>query len=528
ADFIAEGVDQTRGWFYSLLAIATGLGDALPNNSAGSREPEAGSKTEMASVPASRLPAPGLAAPYRSVVVNDLVLDQEGQKMSKHKGNVVDPWRVLREYGADAVRFFLVASSDVSLPRKFDERLLREVAVRFFLALKNIYSGVFAQYANFGWSPSDADPAPAARPLLDRWILSRLTAVETEVDAALERYDATAAANVLRLFVEDEVANWYVRRSRDRFYDVDGEDNRGAFATLHEVLVVCCRLLAPIAPFMSDWIHRELTGESVHLASFTRDESMPRDPALEGAMSAIRTLAGLGRAAREAAGLKVRQPLRRAVCVAPGVDQPLLEALVPLLAAELNVKSVEFAKSGDAFVSLRAKPNFRALGKKFGKQTPLAAATIAALTAEQLHAFEHGEPLSVSVDGATHALAVEDLEILKSASGELLVQETAGFVTAVDPTVTEELRLEGLAREIISRVQRMRKEAGLSVSDRIRLMIGGDPDIAAAVAAHRAWIAGEVLATELLDTPGIFQDSLAEQAVDLEGVAARIALTRTE
>ena len=309
---------------------------------------------------------------------------------------------------------------------------------------------------------------------------------------------------------------------------MDGEDNRGAFATLHEVLVVCCRLLAPIAPFMSDWIHRELTGESVHLASFTRDESMPRDPALEGAMSAIRTLAGLGRAAREAAGLKVRQPLRRAVCVAPGVDQPLLEALVPLLAAELNVKSVEFAKSGDAFVSLRAKPNFRALGKKFGKQTPLAAATIAALTAEQLHAFEHGEPLSVSVDGATHALAVEDLEILKSASGELLVQETAGFVTAVDPTVTEELRLEGLAREIISRVQRMRKEAGLSVSDRIRLMIGGDPDIAAAVAAHRAWIAGEVLATELLDTPGIFQDSLAEQAVDLEGVAARIALTRTE
>jgi isoleucyl-tRNA synthetase len=462
------------------------------------------------------------------VVVNDLVLDQEGQKMSKHKGNVVDPWRVLGDYGADAVRFFLVASSDVSLPRKFDERLLREMAVRFFLTLKNLYSGVFAQYANFGWSPSESDPAVEDRPPLDRWILSRLAAVESDVDDALERYDATTAATTLRKFVEDELANWYVRRSRDRFYDVDGADNRAAFATLHEVLVVACRLLAPIAPFMSDWIHRELTGDSVHLAPFTRAEHASRDVALERAMAAIRELAGLGRAAREGAGLKVRQPLRRAVCVAPGVEQSLLEQLVPLLAAELNVKTVEFAKSGDALVTLRAKPNFRALGKRFGKKTPLAAAAIGAFTSDELHAFERGEPLAVTVDGETHALVADDLEILKSASGELLVQEAAGFVTAVDPTVTDELRLEGLARELISRVQRMRKDSGLAVSDRIRLVIDGDPDVASAVSVHRAWIAGEVLATELLHTPGIFQDSLAEQVVDLEGVTARIALTRTE
>jgi len=505
ADFIAEGVDQTRGWFYSLLAIAAGLGDALPNNEVGSRS----------------------TAPYRSVVVNDLVLDSEGQKMSKHKGNVVDPWRVLADYGADAIRFFLVASSDVSLPRKFDERLLREMSVRFFLLLKNLY-GFFTLYANFGWSPSPLDPGADERPPLDRWMLSRLAAVEAEVDGALERYDATSAARALMGFVDDDVANWYVRRSRERFYDVDGADNRAAFATLHEVLVVCCRLLAPIAPFVTDWMHRELTGETVHLAPFARGRRDDRDKALELAMEGIRRLATLGRAAREAASIKVRQPLRRAVCVAPGLDATLLGALVPLLAAELNVKQVEFADSSDAFVILRAKPNHRALGKRFGKATPLVADAIRAFTSDDLRAFERGEPLAVTVDGETHMLAPDDLEILKSASGELLVQESGGFVTAIDPTVTDELRLEGLARELISRVQRMRKEAGLAVSDRIRLRITGDPEVVAAVSRHRDWIMSEVLATELLDTPDIFQDSMAEQAVDLDGLAAHIALTRTE
>ncbi len=512
ADFIAEGVDQTRGWFYSLLAIAAGLGDALPNNTVESREPNAGN---------------GIASPYRAVVVNDLVLDANGQKMSKHKGNTVDPWTVVGEFGADAVRFFLVATSDVSVPRKFDERAIREQAVRFFLTLKNVYDGVLRQYANFGWVPSEQDPPPARRSPLDRWMLSRLNAVEAQVDDALERYDATEGARRLMTFVDGDVANWYVRRSRDRFYEVDGDDNRAAFATLHETLVVTCRLLAPFAPFLSDWMHRELTGESVHLAPFVRAQRAPRDPALEQAMEAIRQLSTLGRAAREAAKLKVRQPLIRAVCVAPGVDQRLLDQFVPILAAELNVKSVEFASSGDALVMLRAKPNFRVLGKRFGKKTPLAAAAIAAFSSDELRDFEAGRPLAVTVDGETHELVPEDLEVQKSASGELLVQEAAGFVTAIDPTVTEQLRLEGLARELISRVQRMRKEAGLAVSDRIRLAVWGHPDALAAVGAHAGWIAGEVLATELLQESGILHDSV-EQAFDLDGVEAHIALTRTE
>jgi isoleucyl-tRNA synthetase len=507
ADFIAEGVDQTRGWFYSLLAIAAGLGDALPNNTGRSS-----------------------AAPYRAVVVNDLVLDSDGQKMSKHKGNVVDPWRVIGEYGADAVRFFLVATSDVSVPRKFDERAIREQAVRFFLTLKNVYSGVFAQYANFGWSPSSADPEPASRSLLDRWMLSRLAAVESQVDDALTRFDATAAARALMAFVDDDLANWYVRRSRDRFYEVDGDDNRAAFATLHEVLTVSCRLLAPFAPFLSDWIHRELTGESVHLAPFTRENPYARDPALEAAMDALRQLATLGRASREDAKIKVRQPLARAVCVAPSVDQRLLDRLVPLLAAELNVKKVEFASSADALVTLTAKPNFRALGKRFGKKTPLAAAAVAAFSADELRAFEAGRPLAVTVDGETHQLTPEDLEIHKSASGELVVQQAAGFFTAIDPAIDDTLREEGLIRELISRVQRLRKDSGLAVSDRIRLAISGGTEITSAVSKHRDWISSELLATELLYGPDSLQGNLAAsaQTLDLDGVLVRVALSRIE
>ncbi len=502
ASFIAEGIDQTRGWFYSLLAIAAGLGDALPNNTG--------------------------ASPYRAVVVNNHIRAADGKKMSKHLGNTVDPWRVLEDYGADAVRFFLVSTADVSVPRNFDERAIREQSVRFFLTLKNVYSGVFAQYANFGWSPSSSDPEPEMRPLLDRWMLSRLAALESSVDDFLDRYDATAAARAIMLFVDNEVANWYVRRSRDRFYEVDGADNRSAFATLHEVLTVSCRLLAPFAPFLSDWMHRELTGESVHLAPFTRQHRAAREGPLEAAMEAVRELATLGRAAREAAKIKVRQPLTRAVCVAPGADATLLEQLIPLLAAELNVKSVAFAKSGDALVTLKAKANFRALGKKFGKKTPLAAAAIGALSADDLRAFEAGKPLTVTVDGETQELSAEDLEIHKSASGDLLVQEARGYVTAIDPTVTDALRLEGMARELISRVQRMRKEAGLAVSDRIRLAITGDAEVKEALDGHRQWIANEVLATEVLDDPGSLQDSLIIQAVDLDGISAHIALTRME
>ncbi len=508
-DFIAEGQDQTRGWFYTLLAIAAGLGDALPNNASQS------------------------AAPYRAVVVNGIVTDAEGKKMSKSRGNIVDPFEVVERHGADAVRLFLVSSSKVWEERRFDENAIRQTAGRFLRTLRNIYSGMFANLANFGWSPSDVDPAVHDRPLMDRWILSRLSAVEAEADDALLRYDATGAARAVMELVDDDVANWYVRQSRSRLWAKDNifdDDTNAAFATLHEVLVVVSRLLAPFTPFMSDQLHRELAGTSVHLAPFVRDAgSRYRDEELEAEMRMIRALATLGRAAREQVGINVRQPLSRMVCVAPGVRHDRLRELFPVLRAELNVKQVDLVSSGDALVTLEAKPNFRALGKKFGKKTPLAAEAVSAFTSEHLRAFEQGAELVVTVDGETHGLEPDDLTIVRRASSTLVVEHDGLLFAAIDPIITPALKREGLARELISRVQRMRKDAGLAVSDRIRLWVDGDADVVQAAAEHREWIADEVLATTVaVGEDGQGRPMLARQHVDLDGIQADLALTREE
>ena len=503
ADYIAEGVDQTRGWFYSLLAIATGLGDALPNN------------------------APGTAAPYRAVIVNDLVLDANGQKMSKSRGNTVDPWTVIPEHGVDAIRLFLVSASQVWIPRRFDEATIRETAGRFLVTLRNTYSGIFAQYANFGWAPSERDPAPAARPALDRWVLSRLAAVEGEVDRLLEAYEPTLAARAIMEFVDEDVSKWYVRLSRARFYDVDTDDARAAFATLHEVLLVSCRLLAPFAPFVTDWMHRQLAdGRSVHRAPFVRGAgAAPRDEGLEAAMAAVRTLAGLGRAAREEAGLRVRQPLARLVGVVPRALEAGAAALAPLLQAELNVKAVVLAASADDLVTLSARANFRTLGKKFGKATPAAAAQVAALDAATLRAIERGDVVTITVDDVTQPLSAEDVVITRAATGDYVVAGDGVYLAAVDPVLTDALRREGTARELVSRLQRMRKEAGLAVSDRIRVRIGGAPSVIEAARGYEAWIAGEVLATsyevvEAAAPPG------PAVATDLDGVTAWMTIDR--
>jgi isoleucyl-tRNA synthetase len=508
ADLIAEGVDQTRGWFYSLLAIATGLGHSP---SRAGEEPHAGG-----------------AAPYRSVVVNDLVLDKDGVKMSKSRGNAVDPWGVLETHGADAVRMFLVASSQVWLPRRFDESLIRETIGRFLLTLKNVYSGIFATYANFGWAPSLDDPAPDNRQPIDRWVLSRLATVERQCDALLNEYQATHAVNAVMEFFMGDVSNWYVRLNRHRFYDTDTADNRAAFATLHEVLTVTCRLLAPFAPFVSDWIHMELTGESVHVARYVRTEPTRIDAALERAMSDVRALATLGRAAREEAGIKVRQPLASLLCVLSGHNaEDVTRSLVPLLASELNVKRIDFASSADDFVTLEAKPNFRTLGKKFGKDTPAAAALIAALGSDVLMTFERGDVVTVTTDTQSHALDAEDVTIVRRASGDLVVKYADGYVAAIDPVVTPELRREGVARELVNRVQRLRKELDFAVSDRIVLTVAGGTELTEAVAAHRDWISAEVLAPELHSVP-LLDGTHPAHHLDLDGIAADVSLTRIE
>ena len=521
ADFIAEGIDQTRGWFYSLLAIASGLGDALPGNLLAHESHSA---------------AVGDTAPFRAVVVNDLVQDAQGQKMSKSRGNVVDPATVIPRHGADAVRLFLTTSSQVWMPRRFDEAGIRDTAGRFLLTFKNVYTGIFAEYANFGWSPSASDPEPKNRPLLDRWVLSRLATVEKEVDELLGRYEATTAAKTVMTFFDEDVSKWYVRQSRARFYQVDQDDNRAAFATLHEILAVTSRLLAPFAPFITDWVHRELTGTTVHLAPFTRRHTDSIDVDLDRAMTHIRALSTLGRAAREEAGVKVRQPLSRLVCVVPTtgvaargaagkVSEQLLSQLSPLLAAELNVKAVEFISSADDLVTLEAKPNFRSLGKKFGNRTPLASKAVQSLSSEALREFEAGKPLYVSVENESRELSAEDLTVVRRASGDLMVKEEAGYFAALDASVTRELRLEGLARELVSRIQRLRKDSGFAVSDRIRLEITADAEVEEAARAFSKWIADEVLAVDV-KVGGKNQSNYATHALDLEGLSATVAMER--
>ena len=526
ADFIAEGVDQTRGWFYSLLAIASGLGSVLPNNEPlGEREPGTGNREQQlrgVPVPGSPFPVPG--SPYKAVVVNDLVLDAHGVKMSKRLGNIVDPWTVIPKYGADAVRLFLISSSQVWKPRAFDEAQIREGVTQFLVTLKNVYSGMFALYANFGWEPSALDPAPADRPPIDRWMLSRLATVEADVDALLVAFDATAAARTLMSFVVDDVSNWYVRRSRARFYEVTSPDNRAAFATLHEVLVVTARLLAPLAPFLSDWLHRELTGISVHLAPYRRPDPGPSDPALERGMREIRTLARLGRAAREETAIKVRQPLSRLVYVVPQALAADVGSLSDLLEAELNVKRVDLASSADSLVTLHAKPNFRSLGKKFGKNTPLAAQAVAAFTSDELRSFEHGQPLAISVGNDSRTLDHEDVSILRRATGALAVKEENGRVAAIDPTITPELRREGIARELVSQLQRLRRDLGFLVSDRIRVWIAAPAETYEAISEYAGWIANELLAREIVAGEAPAGQQVHE--LDLDGSTVRAALSK--
>ncbi|MBA4160423.1 MAG: isoleucine--tRNA ligase, partial [Gemmatimonadetes bacterium] len=332
ADFICEGVDQTRGWFYSLLAISTLLG----------RGPS-----------------------YRNVVVNDLILDAEAQKMSKSRGNVVDPWEALGEFGADAIRWYLLTTSHPWLPKRFDPDGVREVQRKVFDTLRNSYR-FFALYANLeGWTPSAEEEEPATAPLMDRWLRSRLADVSQTVLDALEAYNLTHAVRALGDFVVDDLSNWYVRRSRGRFWgSADAGDTRAAFAALHGALVVVARLMAPVAPFFADWLHRALEADaSVHLARFPAFDPADRDVALERGMAAVRRLSALGRAAREEVGIRVRQPLAVLYAVTPP-DTELGAELLEILRDELNVHRVEFMDRAEELVSFLARPNFRALGAR--------------------------------------------------------------------------------------------------------------------------------------------------------------------
>ncbi|MDP3774676.1 MAG: isoleucine--tRNA ligase [Gemmatimonadales bacterium] len=491
ADFIAEGVDQTRGWFYSLLAIATTVFDRTA---------------------------------YRNVIVNELILDSSGQKMSKSRGNVVDPVAAVEKYGADAVRLYLLLSSQVWLPKKFDEKSIPDVAGNVLEKLRHIYH-LFQLYAE-DWAPSSADPKPADRPLADRWLLGRLARTVREVRAAWDGYDVTVGTRAIVAFVVDDLSNWWVRQSRVRFWVPGGTADPAALATLHEVLCVTARLLAPAAPFLSDLIHRALAGASVHLAPFPEAPEVIEGEALDRAMDVVRRLASLARGAREQVSLRVRQPLARLLAAIPAdVDRGLFESLVPLLVAEVNVKRVELVGQGTDLVSLEARPSFRALGKRFGKATPEAAEAVRKLAPEEVVRFDAGEPVEIVVQGARHALQPDDVIVHRHARGDVVVETDGEVVAAIDPTLTDDLRQEGLAREVVSRVQRLRRDAGYKVTDRIELWVDGDETVRSTARRHAEYIAGETLARSVAVEAAPPAADLV-QDMDVDGFKARLGVKR--
>jgi isoleucyl-tRNA synthetase len=504
ADFICEGLDQTRGWFYSLMAISSML---------------------------------DRGAPYRNVVVNDLLLDAEGQKMSKSKGNTVDPWQAIDDHGADSVRWTMLVGSNPWVPKRWDPEALRENERKFFDTLANTYR-FFRMYAETsGWKPSGADPAPAARGVLDRWLLSRLASLTSEVRREMDAYEPTKAYRAVADFVDD-LSNWYVRRSRDRFWgDGDDPSGRSAFRTLWEALRTVALLIAPATPFFADWLHRALTGESVHLAAYPEVNEDALEPELEAQMASARTLVSLGRAAREDVKIRVRQPLRKIQAVVPsGVE--IRDGVLELVKDELNVKEVGFIGSAEGMVRLDPRPNYRALGPRFGKATNDAANVIRALSQDQLAAFRDGEAVSITVGDTTEELQPEDLEIVEEASGEDVVKSESGHTVALDPVLDDELREEGMARELVNRIQRIRKDAELEISDRIELGVYGAADVVAAANAWADFIRGETLALDFaIGAPdGAAPDREADPAdgwlvfreVDLDGTPAHIGLRRAE
>ncbi len=497
ADFIAEGVDQTRGWFYSLLAISTLLFDE---------------------------------GPYRAVVVNDLVLDEDGQKMSKSRGNVVDPWQALSDHGADAIRFYLLASSNPWLPKRWDSDGIRETNRKLFDTLRSVYR-FFALYAGLeGWSHEQSNARPAGERLpIDRWLLSRLDSLAIAVSADLERYDLTRAARRLSEFVLNDLSNWYVRRNRERFWATrpGGSDDLwtdDAFATLHETLATTAVLLAPFAPFLADWLHRELMGGSAHLVDYPT-ASGRRDERLEAEMEDVRTLVTLGRAAREEAGIRVRQPLPGIQVTLPG-GRRLSDAMDEILRDELNVREVVFLAADADIIRLSAKPDFGRLGPRFGDRTPIVARLIDELDASALQELRDGTNVVVELDGAKVEILPEDVRIVEEAKGDLTVKAGGGYVVGLDTSLTEELLAEGLAREVVSRIQRLRREAGLEVSDRIRLAVAGSESLEEVVRSHRDRIGGETLALKI--ETGVAAAAGLEHVHELEigGEKVTVALSR--
>jgi len=480
ADVIAEGLDQTRGWFYSLLAIGSFLCEAEP-------------ALETGHV-------------YKCCVVNGLVLDKDGVKMSKRLGNIVDPWMAIAEHGVDAVRWYLMGSGAPWLPKRFDLAGVLEVRRRVLGTLYNSYR-FFAEYARIdGFDPDSAEiPPPAERPEIDRWLLSRAQSLVGEVRRAFDAYDLTGGCRALEGFIVDELSNWYIRRNRRRFWKGEnGADKLAAHATLCAALSTVAQLLAPVAPFSAEllWGRLRSDGSSVHTQLLPEPREELIDQELEESMRLVVRVVEMGRALRERSGLRVRQPLRGLHVRAS--DPAALELLGgPFATAqvldELNIKAWGSLDGDDGeLCALRAKADFKRLGKRLGKRMKAAAAVIAELPSGPVAALRGGAPVTIEVDGEPLEITPEEVQITVETRAEFDVETDGHFVVFLDTELDEDLVAEGLAREVINRVNGLRKESGLSVETRIRLRldVAGEA-LLRALDGYSALIAGETLAEEL-------------------------------
>ncbi|MBG8554540.1 isoleucine--tRNA ligase [Hymenobacter guriensis] len=493
ADFIAEGVDQTRGWFFTLHALGVMLEDSVA---------------------------------FKNVMANGLVLDKNGNKMSKRLGNAVDPFATISQYGPDATRWYMIANAQPWDNLKFDLAGITEVQRRFFGTLFNTYS-FYSLYANLdGFQATETGRVPHAElSELDRWILSKLQSLILEVRGYYDGYDPTKAARAIQDFVTDQLSNWHVRLSRRRFWKGElTQDKRAAYETLQECLVTVAQLMAPIAPFFAEWLYKNMTdglrqngetqqwaAESVHLTLLVQADEARIDKALEERMELAQRISSLTHSLRKKSVLKVRQPLQRIlVPVLNDTTREQVGKVEDLICAEVNVKHVEFLDDTSGVLVKSVKPNFKRLGQQYGPKLKVVGARIQQMTAEEISTLEKTGQLAVEIEGETYTLAPDDVEIRTDDLPGWLVATDGPLTVALDVTLTDELRQEGVARELVNRLQNLRKDSGLEVQDKIRVTLQQQPELEAAVQSFGSYIREEIQALALDFAPEISGGSVLE------------------
>jgi len=474
ADFIAEGVDQTRGWFYTLHAISTLVFDSVA---------------------------------YKNVVSNGLVLDKEGKKMSKRLGNAVDPFETMEKYGADATRWYMISNANPWDNLKFDLDGIEEVRRKFFGTLYNTYS-FFSLYANLdNFSYKEKEIPLKERPEIDRWVLSELNTLIKNVEIFYDDYEPTKAARAIQNFVTENLSNWFVRLSRRRFWKGEyGQDKISAYQTLYTCLVTVAKLGSPIAPFFMDQLYRDLTTvsaikntESVHLEKFPTFNKGIIDVSLERKMQKAQTISSMVLSLRKKEMIKVRQPLQRIMIpVLDSQDKEDIEAVADLIIAEVNVKEIELIDDASGILVKNIKPNFKLLGPKFGKEMRLVAMEIEKLTQEDINKIEKEGSLSFEINGKNSTLTLTEVEISSQDIEGWLVVNQGNLTVALDVTISDELRNEGIARELVNRIQNLRKESGFDVTDKIKLKIQKDGIVDKAILENENYIKNETLTEWLL------------------------------